>query len=272
MKSLKAIFITVSYNNYVSTEKYIHSFLKLEDNEECVLIVVDNSTKKDENLIKVIQEINNVVYLRQNSNNGYMSACNYGYLYAKENLNIDSNVIIYSNNDIYFKTYNLISIINNKFSNNDKLGVISPSIYDTQTHNELNPFLSFRPTNSQMMKLKAIYKSYLFCYIINLISKIKNKMKTKKSLSIDSLYATHGAIFIMSKRLLNDLPDDGYFLYGEEITIAEICRTKKLNIEFVNEIKIVHESHATTGRTFSYKEFLFKKRAIEYINQKYNWN
>ncbi|MGE6454278.1 glycosyltransferase family 2 protein [Shewanella baltica] len=266
---MKVVFITVSYNNFGSTKDYIDSFLSLRNSSSASLIVVDNSTIPDEKLRCLIEELPEFVYyVRQNENKGYMAACNYGYKYICSSLDEDS-IVVYSNNDLIFNTSNMLDKISFYFKNDPTLGVLSPKVIDVHSSLDLNPFLINRPKHSTFLKLKLLYSSYFLC---NLIYRMKKPSdKKNKFLNQSEIYATHGCIFIMTNKILNELPDDEYFLYGEEVTIAELCRKFSLSTKYIDKICVSHVSHATTGNSFSKSQFINKKNAIKHILGRYSW-
>lgn len=266
---MKIVFITVSYNNFKSTKAYVESFLSLYSLNDVSLIVVDNSTVEDLELKSYIEGKSDIIsYLRQHENKGYMAACNFGYGKIKNNLDKDS-VVIYSNNDLIFNTKEMCIKIREVFSSNKNIGVLSPRVNDTNLDIDLNPFLIERPKKSSINKLKWLFHNYHLCKIFYFLKKNKNKKNIY--LKSPEIYATHGCIFILNNEVLSEAPDDEYFLYGEEVTIAEICREKKLLTVFVDDISISHVSHATTGNEFTKFQFTCKKNAIKHIVSKYSW-
>ncbi|OEE57328.1 hypothetical protein A1OS_21740 [Enterovibrio norvegicus] len=269
IKSIDVLFITVSYNNFNSTRDYIESFRGLKFNSKSKLLVVDNSISTDLELKSYIEQGDgDVVYIRQDENLGYISGCNYGLAYYRKYYSIEPEVVIYSNNDIVFESDDFIKVVRDKFKRNPDLGIIAPYVIDTNTGRDLNPFLVSRPTKKMMVKLKVIYSSYFVSKIFNSLPR-RNKKTINNN--FDEIYASHGCIFIMSALLLREKIDDGYFLYGEEITVAERCLSLRKTVVYMEDIKVKHISHATTGKVFSQKEYEFKKNSIKYINNKYTW-
>ncbi|MFA0401834.1 glycosyltransferase, partial [Vibrio splendidus] len=262
-------FITVSYNNFKSTKSYVESFLSLYGLDDVSLLVVDNSSVEDLELKCYIEGKPDLIsYLRQNENKGYMAACNFGYEKIKNDLDKNS-VIIYSNNDLIFNTKEMCIKIREVFLSDKNIGVLSPRVNDTNCDIELNPFLIDRPKKSSLNKLRLLFSNYYLCKLFHFFKKNKNKKNIV--LNSSDIYATHGCIFILNNEVLSEKPDDEYFLYGEEVTIAEICREKKLLTVFVDDISISHVSHATTGNEFTKFQFSCKKNAIKHIVSKYSW-
>jgi GT2 family glycosyltransferase len=266
---MKIVFITVSYNNFKSTKDYIHSFLSLSNLSDVKLMVVDNSTLPDSQLKQFICELStDIIYCRQNENKGYMSACNFGYKQVKSYLDRES-VVIYSNNDLVFNTADTCERVRYLFSKNKNLGVLSPKVIDFNSQAELNPFLVNRPSKFSLIKLRLLFSSYYVCKLFYALKK-SNKKRVITSNSTE-IYATHGCVFILSNKLLDCLPDDEYFLYGEEVTIAELSKKLGFITMYEDNICVSHVSHSTTGIDFSRFQFDCKKNALKHIWRKYSW-
>jgi len=268
----RSLFITVSYNNTKVTECYINSWRKLTHSEENFLIIVDNSKKEDVLLQENIKQYKNIYYLRQSENKGYMAGCNFGLEYAKNILGIKCDSIIYTNNDITFETADFIERVNCKFEHALELAVIAPSIWDINENKELNPFMLKRPSLRRFKIMKAIYTLYVTAKLVDWISKHRPRKKKILPSPETAIYAPHGSIFILRGSLFYDYaPDDSYFLYGEEISVAEQCVVMNKKIEIDSNIIIYHHSHATTGGGLSLFTYKAKKNAINYLMTRYTW-
>ncbi|HFI8505961.1 TPA: glycosyltransferase family 2 protein [Escherichia coli] len=268
----KSLFITVSYNNIKATICYIHSWLELNDSEQNILIVVDNSTEQDTLLKSMLEKYNHIHYVRQGSNKGYMSGCNFGLAYAKNMLNVIPETIIYTNNDITFETSDLISQVVNIFKNDPEVAVVAPAVWDVNEKKELNPFMLNRPALKHFIIMKAIYSNFITAKIGDWISKHRPRKKKIIPVKGCELYAPHGSIFILKgDYFYDDLPDDAYFLYGEEISIAERCLKMGKKVKMFPNIIIHHHSHSTTGASLSYFTYKAKKKAISYLLKQYAW-
>lgn len=264
---MNVITVTVSYNNFKSTKEFIDSYMSLDDLDKNLLVVVDNSNEEDQQLKSYISKFENAKYIRQEENKGYMAGCNFGYNSIKNSF-CDDHIVIYTNNDILFSISDFFSRVIKKFNENPKLGIISPYALDSNSKVNLNPFLINRPSKYTLLKLRLLYSNYFLARLVNSLrtTKPKNDNVVNKN-----IYATHGCMFIMKSSIVKESPDDKYFLYGEEITIAEIARNNKVYIEYFDDIKIEHVSHATTGKRFSQRECLFKRKALKHIYNMYKW-
>lgn len=274
MTDKKILFITVCYNNLQSTKEYIESYLALSDLDLSMLVVVDNSDIKSQELEDfILKNRGDICYLRQEKNDGYMAACNYAYSTYKDH---DYTCVIYSNNDLIFNSKDCIKSILKAFES-PEIGVIAPSVLDSNSGKQLNPFLHHRPSKKSLLKLKLIHLNFFTYKTIHSIYWLLQRLNFLKKRNNEqclsgNIYATHGSIFIIRSSLINEnLLDDKYFLYAEEVTVAERCAEKNYFITLFHDIKIIHNSHATTGSSISKKIFEFKRDAIHYILKKYNW-
>jgi GT2 family glycosyltransferase len=90
-------------------------------------------------------------------------------------------------------------------------------------------------------------------------------------LSTQPIYAAHGSFFIFSRRFFEagGFFDQDLFLYGEEISVAEICRSLGLPIIFVPALSLWHNEHASTGRAITRSSYERQKKALEHVNARY---
>ncbi|EOZ1391685.1 MULTISPECIES: glycosyltransferase family 2 protein [Enterobacter cloacae complex] len=270
--NVDALFVTVSYNNTDMTLQFIESWIGIDKSDENILIVVDNSREEDFYLKNKIEKYDNIYYIRQSENRGYMAGCNYGLEYAKEELKLKCKAIIYSNNDITFESTDIITKICHHFLNDNDLAVIAPSVWDAFENKEFNPFMVNRPPLKHFVRMRKVFQNYCTAKIIEWVAKKRPRKNKGHFKSGTVIYAPHGAIFILNARFFyNNLPDDMYFLYGEEITVGEFCCENNKTVVVDFNIKIKHHSHSTTGRGLSKFTFMAKKNAINYLMKKYKW-
>jgi GT2 family glycosyltransferase len=279
MISSKYGIVTVNYFGSHQTKLMIDSLFAV--GIDAPLVIVDNSVS-DQELEKLNKIITNVQYsgdiqvLVSPGNGGYMAGLNMGVDYLKNSYGeYKFDWVVLCNNDLLFDLSfgdELDSII---LDAEDDLGCISPNLVDSKNLNSLNPFLFDRPNKRIIKVLKLCYSNYLIFLLVESLRKLK-KLFTPKQTSkggnvddINKIYATHGAIFILKVTLLSKHIDSGYFLYGEEVSVAERCLSKNLIIKYYSQLKVTHVSHSSTGSVYSYKSFARKKRSIHYVAKKY---
>src|SRR6185437_3069774 len=67
------------------------------------------------------------------------------------------------------------------------------------------------------------------------------------------IYAPHGSLIIFSRRFFEagGYLDKDLFLYGEEISVAEMCRSLSLPVLYEPRLRVVHNEHQSTGKALS---------------------
>lgn len=248
------------------------------------VVLVDNSidgieAEKLNKIAKNTTYIGEVFVVVSTSNKGYMGGLNSGLEFLK--LRFDScrfDWFMLCNYDLEFDK-NFGEMLHTSLVRADvSCGCISPEIVDENTGNMLNPFLLSRPSKRTINFLRFQYSSYLVFLAVELIKNIMSVVRDNKygrSRNIvdgRQVYATHGALFIIRSDLVSTPIDCGYFMYAEEVTIAEICANNRKSIVLDSGLKVIHKSHESTGSIFSYKTFIRKNYAIKYVNTKYSFD
>jgi GT2 family glycosyltransferase len=97
-------FITVNYNNFAHTIKYVESINSQNYKNVSIIIVDNDSNHKDvEELSSALANINNVTILKNSENVGYFRGLNIGLVHVKKVIQDFENVlVVVSNNDLTF--------------------------------------------------------------------------------------------------------------------------------------------------------------------------
>jgi len=263
---MSGLIIIVNYKSDKYSIKFINRFIEIS-NDKVSLYIVDNSNSgRLKDFIELLSQ-SNIHYSKTDRNLGYFGA-------AKWQLSkldyADKDYVIISNNDIYILNDDFFHILSQNLKIYD---VIGPSI-KTSEGIEQNPH---RKT-PYSLKRKILYNLYFSNYLIaNLISNIitlKKRifLKTNSAVQMEQeIFAPHGAFVIFTKNYFkNDgYIDDGYFLYGEENSIAAIVQQNNLKIGFIPKLKVLHFESVTTGKGLSKIKYGFQKEANKYIKIKY---
>lgn len=271
--------ITVNYFGSKKTEQFLNS-LALSGCSSKV-IIIDNSTCSDEEY-RLKKALENSIYKGEielvisHQNTGYFGAVSS----IVNQISEDAEWCIVCNNDLIFDHTTYTEICNQTARCSRGVLCIAPDVKDQQTNIGLNPFLRKRPDTRFILMLRLQFSSYgMFCLMsfANRLRKIYSQISflfsqrgsAGQDAEVRAIYAAHGSIFILRRKLLADGIDFDYFLYGEEVSIAE--KVLKLGgiISYEPSIKVIHQSHASTGSTWSYKTFKRKQRAIKYICERY---
>lgn len=273
------VFCTVNYLDYVATRKYIDSFLSLKLKNTLLLVVDNLSNTEDSNKLKHEYIGNSNVFFKCFKENlGYFGAAIKGFeqfVLSEKITEIDYFCI--SNNDMYFENGNDWEATLNKMSDlYPSLGCIAPRIISTLDHRNQNPFHINRPHKSYYLKFKLVFLNYFvasFVYSFRGLINTVRKKKTSNTLpnKMSKIYAAQGAFFIFSKNWLESvfLFDEVPFLYAEEISVAEHCRSKNLDIIYVPSLVVYHDEHSTTGVEMTKFKYKHIRKAVNYILRTY---
>jgi GT2 family glycosyltransferase len=261
----KGILLTVNYMNWAVTEKLVKSLICFGDiNLE--IIIVDNSPYEDKKNLKELI-VSGVTYLKSPENLGYFGAARYAYDLL-ELMNFD--YLIICNNDIIIESEDFFNILNKKIVEYD---VIAPLI-KTKDGIMQNPFQISKISLMRKIYYKIYFTSFLIAkisnWIISLKKKKQNYMKAVYQLE-RNIFSPHGAFIIFAKSYFEKGGeiDAGYFLYGEEVSIAGQAVKYGLSIGYIPQLKILHLESITTGKGLSRAKYTYQKQATKYINEKY---
>jgi GT2 family glycosyltransferase len=85
------------------------------------------------------------------------------------------------------------------------------------------------------------------------------------------IYAAHGAFMIFSRHYFESggFLDSNLFLYGEEISVGEICAALGLSVVFNPRLVVLHNEHLSTGSRLTRSSYENLKYAIRYIASTY---
>ena len=147
-------------------------------------------------------------------------------------------------------------------------GWIAPCIYSRKEGRDRNPKIMARYSKQ---KLKVLRFFFRHPWIYNLYTHSAYKSKKLISHSAGKVYAGHGSFIILTKEFFARCGSINYpiFLFCEEIYLAEQCIRHQLTVEYMPDIKVYDEEHASTG-TFKRRRYCqFNYDAIDYILRTY---
>ena len=138
--------------------------------------------------------------------------------------------------------------------------------------------MKHRPNWLRWASLHLIYSNYLFAAIWDRLSRLKQGFKANRksgSSACDTqkqeIYAAQGSFFIFARKFFEagGFLDENLFLYGEEISVAEICRCLSLDIIYEPALTLRHNEHASTGNVISRFSYNCQKGALKYVSARY---
>lgn len=276
-RSADALLITVNYKDASSTIDLIASINRARDSSRVDVLIVDNGSPIGD-LVELQQaalRCPNVELIKSDKNRGYFGAAKFGLDHYLEQGHVLPNWIIVCNHDLILPDVEFFSKL---FSMEDRcVGVIAPRIQVVADGADQNPFMRKRPAGAHWVWLRLIYSHYLFTAIWHSMSRVKRACNNllKHIFSHDSvhlgtreeIYAPHGACMIFTKSFFDagGYLDDKLFLYWEEISVSEICRSLKLPVVYEPTLRILHKEHQSIGDGITRFSYDCYKKSFDHI-------
>ena len=271
---MSIVLITVNYKDSNPTKDLINSILNCKMNKNIKIIIVDNeSSNSSLSALKLITKKSNldIEIISSNINSYYWGGIQLG-LQKIYNNNKKYDWIIACNNDVQFNDISLFEKLNDL--KEDYYNIIAPRIISSLTNKDLNPFMlkpiSFLYNIYYSLYYLNFFTSIIFHKIGRLIKLIKIESKVNDS-SNYQIYAGHGSCIIFSKEFFSNggYLDNGFTMYGEEVSTAEIANKIKSFIYYVPSLSLIHNEHQSTSKSSLKSNFLHSKKTYYYLKKKY---
>ena len=277
----EALIITVNYRGAPATLKFIESFRRMESRHKGHVIIVDNASNDSSCQVigEAIEGLENFELMASPVNRGYFGGANWAllqYLGQRER----PDWVIVCNHDVVIEDKEFFVKL---FAQDPAgVGVIAPRIQVAPGRMDQNPFMRRRPGRLRWAGLRLSFSSYGLASVWDWLSRRKHAWKSylaartgkqtgKRGEERRAIYAGHGAFFIFSRKYFEagGYLDGNLFLYGEEISVAEICRSLGLAVVYDPSLKVSHRAHTSTGNSISRFSFECQKKALEYVSARY---
>lgn len=245
---MKLAFICVNYNNSNITKDYISSVLKIKENYNIKIIIVDNNSENSDynNLSFLIKNLKNedIVLLKSNENLGYFKGLNLGIKWAIENGYDEYQVI--GNNDIEFST-DFLTILENLIIKNDEL-ILAPDVITSDGIHE-NPHVIKKMSSLRKLKYDIYFSNYYLARLITLFYSADRKPKSYDP-ERKLIYMGIGALYVLTPFFFKHYSKlwDEVFLYGEEAILAGQIDHVDGKIIYEPSLKCKHYESATTSK------------------------
>ncbi len=252
--SAKLMLICMIYNNHREVADFVQMLSKLSKFEDTVITLVENSAQADPTFEESIRAYANVVVYYPGKNLGYFGGAQFALESYKKNQPLSEYVII-SNSDINIEDqFFFEKILSLKLSND--VAVIAPSIISMLTNEDQNPGLEKRPASLKIHFLAWVSACPRLFFLYGLLNSwkcqlkgyVQNSKKFFKS-SARPIYLPFGAFIIFRKRYFDRGLNykTGFFLYQEELFVAEESRLAGLIIQYEPSLRVFHAEHSVTG-------------------------
>lgn len=253
-------FVILHYKDRAITDKCIQSILKLENQEQIQIVIVDNDIHKDKNSRKELADFykgnSRIHVLPVYENGGFSHANNKGYAYAREEL--QSSWIIAANNDITFEQKDFIKRLE-KSRQKHPCHVMGPDIVrlcDGIHQNPMDTRLRTEKEAAYTVRMNHLALT-LYPFSFPLVSKMLAEGSQEQDAdfygSMQEDIVPCGACLIFTPDFVKSeslafTPETQFFY--EEYILAYRCRKKGFSILYEPSVKVIHDSAAATKATY----------------------
>jgi len=238
------------------------------------IVLVDNSERADstEFFAQVLAENPAVCCIKPPTNLGYFRGAWYG---IEQCISAEHHPdwVMVTNVDVSFPDSEFFAKLRDMPPTHET-GILAPSIRSGITSHDQNPMMRDRPSRTRMRFHRFVNRNY---YLLNLYEilavvfrLVRSAMKstfgsrsgeregstnqahlrstsTQESTPVP-IYAAHGACMIFSSKFfaLGGTLEVPFFLYGEEIYVAEAARALGLKVVYNPCMRVQHDEHQST--------------------------
>lgn len=281
-RQARILVLVVHYRSNGAILETLNCLRCLNDNEGVRLMIVDNASGQEElsKIQSVVNEFSNLQLLESATNRGYFGAARFAFDHYLEQGNALPDWVIVCNHDIQIADKEFFSKL--LCQDPEKAGVIAPRIRVLPDGADQNPFMRRRPGRLRWANLRFVSSNYWAATIWDWLSRRKSELRSWASAQRrgslpdnngrrESIYAAHGSFFTFSRRYFEagGFLDGNLFLYGEEISVAEICRSLGLPVVYDASLCVLHKEHQSTGKALSRFTYECQKKAMQYVTSRY---
>ena len=282
MAKSKVVVITINYESAESVLAFLADIERAEGFSEIEVIIADNSPEEEplSSMRQAVSKNTNVGLIDPPSNRGYFGAARFAFDHYLEQGNVLPDWLIVCNHDVRIEDKEFFS----KLLRQDPrtTGVIAPRIRALPGRVDQNPFMRKRPGALRWANLRFVSSNYWVAAIWDRLSSRNSEFRSwlaegqrgslpDRNEKRESIYAAHGSFFIFSRRYFEagGFLDGNLFLYGEEISVAEICRSLGLPLVYEPSLCVFHKEHQSTGKVLSRFTYECQKTAMQYVRRRY---
>lgn len=265
-------FAVLHYGDIKITEKCINSLLKLNQIQDCLIVILDNDIRGNarEDLLKKYQFFPNIQFIKTEEKCGFSKANNYLY---KQCIQYNSNFIAMLNNDIEIHQVDFIDRLIQIIRQN-KYYIVGPDIYKKSTDEHQSPMELSYPGVDRLNHtlIRECYDILENDSSVNKLIKQRRKIVLAhkcfpKFLFSIYRYMSQGAVmtsrykqphedcilcgacliftnkFIKKEKIVFDPETEFYF---EEMILGLRCKAKGYKTLFTPQLKVYHKHAAST--------------------------
>lgn len=259
------LFILVCYHNEKEVVSFVGSELGRQKLQDYHCMLVDNGSIQPELLTQIADNVK-IFSCRPETNLGYFGGAAFGLRqYMKLSGNNQVPYLVVCNTDLHFNGDDFLDALYARCLQGG-FDLLGPDVLSALTGKHQNPYIMNRISKTRIIFFKKItatywlYNSFLVLYY--LFKQFKKDVIPPKG----KYYSLHGSFLVFAESFFIKGGDLDYssFLFGEEIFLGEIGRTKAMDVVYDPDIQIIHKEHETTG--------IFKKKLyVKYLHESYKY-
>lgn len=220
--------ILVNYNTFEDTKECVLSLLKIEEMNNCQIVVVDNcSTNLDDDAIEFIRK--NTVYLQSKENIGFSGGNNIGIRWALSN---KYDYVLLLNNDTIVKS-NFLKELFDGIKNKSNVGAAIGKIYYYHDKNLL------------------WYAGGRTDYNIGMVYQIGYEEQDVGQYDVqqEAQFAT-GCMMLIPCKVIKEIGflEESFFLYAEDLEYSLRLQKKGYSIYYIPSSVIYHKVGSSSGK------------------------
>ena len=280
LSKASVLLLVVNFKSKGSVLHTLESIKQARESADVECIVVDNGSDSEElaSIRKVVSSDCKTHLLETTTNRGYFGAARFALNDYLEQGRRMPDWLIVCNHDVHIEdTRFFLKLLSRDPA---EVGVIAPSIRVFPGRAEQNPFMKRRPGALRWAQLRFVSCNYAVAAVWDWLSRQKTRIKSyvaerrnarQRMGKPESVYAAHGSFLIFSRRFFESggFLDCNLFLYGEEISVAEICRELCLPIVYEPFLEVLHREHQSTGKALTRFTYECQRKAIQYLTMRY---
>lgn len=281
-RHVSVLLIAVNHRSSRSILEMVDSINRSSTNQGVETVIIDNSPAPVElaRIRAAVQDIHRAELLESSENRGYFGAARLALDHYLANRHLLPDWVIVCNHDVLIEDREFFKRLLREDS--DTVGIIAPRIQRRPGHSDQNPFMRRRPDRLRWAQLRLVGSNYGLAVFWDWLWRRRLALKSwlnakgmeyaaNKDPKREFIYAPHGSFIIFSRKFfeVGGSLDTDLFLYGEEISVAEMCRSLSLPVIYEPALRVIHNEHQSTGKSLSRFTYECQKKAIQYLTSRY---
>lgn len=266
MESTKTFhFIAVNFNNSKLTFSYIES-VNLLDKKNCNVVIIDNnSDRKDVDQLEIFcKKHQNVTLIKSKANIGYFPALNLGLNHITRNAN---EYVIIGNNDLYFESDFVLKL--DSLYIDENTFIIAPNILKLGNIHQ-NPHIVKKFSRIKRIYRKIYHSNYFISicmqYVYSKLKYLNGGSDRKEHDKIQTILMGYGACYILTPNFFKHYSqlDAPVFLMGEEGILAnQVLKAGGVTV-YHPSLVVNHLDHSSIGKLPNKSIFKYAQESYKY--------